>query len=139
MSSCNKCRLCEQRTHAVFGEGDVDAQLLFIGEGPGENEDLTGRPFIGRAGQKLDEMIAAMGLRREQVFIANVVKCRPPNNRAPVQDEIDACTPYLLKQIQTIRPRVIVTLVCRPRITCSRPKTRWAVYAADGTSGAASS
>lgn len=110
VSSCRKCRLCEGRTHVVFGEGDVDARLMFIGEGPGENEDLTGRPFVGRAGQKLDEMIAAMGLQREQVFIANVVKCRPPGNRAPAPDEIDACTPYLLKQIQTIRPKVIVTL-----------------------------
>jgi len=107
---CPKCRLCETRTQTVFGEGDVDAKLMFIGEGPGENEDLTGRPFVGRAGQLLDKMILAMGLQREQTYIANVVKCRPPNNRAPIPDETIACTPYLLEQIETIRPQVIVTL-----------------------------
>jgi DNA polymerase len=107
---CTRCRLCESRTQTVFGEGDVDAPILFIGEGPGENEDLTGRPFVGRAGELLDKMIAGMGLRREQVFIANIVKCRPPNNRAPLPDETATCTPYLETQIQTIRPRVIVTL-----------------------------
>lgn len=107
---CPKCRLCETRTQTVFGEGDVDAKLMFIGEGPGENEDLTGRPFVGRAGQLLDKMIQAMGLQREQVYIANVVKCRPPNNRAPMPDETAACTPYLLEQIETIRPQAIVTL-----------------------------
>jgi DNA polymerase len=110
VSGCTKCRLCETRTQTVFGEGDVDAKLMFIGEGPGENEDLSGRPFVGRAGQLLDKMIAAMGLSREQVYIANVVKCRPPNNRAPMPDETAACTPYLLEQIETIRPEVIVTL-----------------------------
>jgi len=107
---CPKCRLCETRTQTVFGEGDVDAKLFFIGEGPGENEDLTGRPFVGRAGQLLDKMIMAMGLQREQVYIANIVKCRPPNNRAPMPDETAACTPYLMEQIETVRPKVIVTL-----------------------------
>ncbi len=107
---CPKCRLCETRTKTVFGEGDVDAQLMFIGEGPGENEDLSGRPFVGRAGQLLDKMIAAMGLQREQTYIANIVKCRPPNNRAPMPDETAACTPYLMEQIETVRPKVIVTL-----------------------------
>jgi len=107
---CPKCRLCKTRTQTVFGEGDVDAELMFIGEGPGENEDLTGRPFVGRAGQLLDKMIAAMGLQREQVYIANIVKCRPPDNRAPMPDETAACTPYLMDQIETIRPKVIVTL-----------------------------
>src|SRR5690606_35402848 len=85
--NCTRCRLCESRTNTVFGEGDPDAQIFFVGEGPGENEDLQGRPFIGRAGQKLNEMIQAMGLSREKVFIANIVKCRPPKNRAPVPDE----------------------------------------------------
>ena len=85
---CPKCRLCESRTQTVFGEGDVDAKIFFIGEGPGENEDLTGRPFVGKAGQLLDKMILAMGLSREQVFIANIVKCRPPNNRVPAPDEV---------------------------------------------------
>lgn len=110
VKGCTKCVLCETRTQTVFGEGDVDAQLFFIGEGPGENEDLSGRPFVGRAGQLLDKMIAAMGLKREQVYIANIVKCRPPGNRAPAPEETTACTPYLVEQIQTVRPRVIVTL-----------------------------
>lgn len=110
VKGCTKCRLHETRTHTVFGEGDPDAKLLFIGEGPGESEDLSGRPFVGRAGQKLDEMIGAMGLKREQVFIANIVKCRPPGNRVPASEEVETCTPYLLRQIEIIRPRVIVTL-----------------------------
>jgi len=110
VSVCKKCRLCEARTRTVFGEGDPDAKLLFIGEGPGENEDLQGRPFVGRAGQLLDKMIAAMGLKREQVFIANIVKCRPPGNRVPAPDEVASCTPYLVRQIEIIRPKVIVTL-----------------------------
>ncbi len=107
---CPKCRLCKTRTQTVFGEGDVDAKLMFIGEGPGENEDLTGRPFVGRAGQLLDKMIAAMGLTREAVYISNIVKCRPPDNRAPMADETEACTPYLIEQIEIVRPQVIVTL-----------------------------
>jgi DNA polymerase len=107
---CKLCRLCETRTRTVFGEGDADAKIFFIGEGPGENEDLTGRPFVGKAGQLLDKMILAMGLKREQVFIANIVKCRPPNNRVPAPDEVSACTPYLERQLEIVRPRVIVTL-----------------------------
>jgi uracil-DNA glycosylase family 4 len=110
VKGCRLCRLCETRTHTVFGEGDCDAKIFFIGEGPGETEDLTGRPFVGKAGQLLDKMIVAMGLKREQVFIANIVKCRPPGNRAPAPDEIAACTPYLLEQLEIIRPRAIVTL-----------------------------
>jgi DNA polymerase len=107
---CTKCRLCEQRTHTVFGEGDVDAKILFIGEGPGETEDQTGRPFVGRAGELLNKMIAAMGLKREQVYIANIVKCRPPGNRVPAPDEVATCTPYLERQLGIIRPGAIVTL-----------------------------
>ena len=107
---CRLCRLCETRKNTVFGEGDPDAKIFFIGEGPGENEDLTGRPFVGKAGQLLDKMIAAMGLERKQVFIGNIIKCRPPNNRVPAPDEVAACTPYLVKQLEWIRPRVIVTL-----------------------------
>jgi len=107
---CPKCRLSETRTQTVFGEGDVDAPIFFIGEGPGETEDKTGRPFVGRAGQLLDQMIVAMGLKREQVYIANIVKCRPPQNRAPAPDEVETCTPYLVRQIEIIRPRAIVTL-----------------------------
>ena len=107
---CPKCRLSETRTQTVFGEGDVDAPIFFIGEGPGETEDKTGRPFVGRAGQLLDQMIVAMGLKREQVYIANIVKCRPPQNRAPAPDEVETCTPYLVRQIEIIRPKAIVTL-----------------------------
>jgi uracil-DNA glycosylase family 4 len=107
---CTRCRLCETRTQTVFGEGDVDAKIFFIGEGPGETEDKTGRPFVGRAGQLLDKMIAGMGLKREQVYIANIVKCRPPGNREPAPDEVATCTPYLQRQLEIVRPRVIVTL-----------------------------
>lgn len=110
VKGCPKCRLCETRTNTVFGEGAADARLMFIGEGPGENEDLSGRPFIGKAGELLTKMIGSMGLSREQVYIANVVKCRPPNNRVPQSDEVAACTPYLERQIEIIRPRAIVTL-----------------------------
>lgn len=110
VKGCTKCGLCKGRTQTVFGEGDIDAKILFIGEGPGENEDLTGRPFVGRAGELLDKMIGGMGLQRSQVYIANIVKCRPPDNRAPMPDETAACTPYLETQIETIHPKVIVTL-----------------------------
>lgn len=107
---CTKCRLCETRTNTVFGEGDPDARIFFIGEGPGENEDLQGRPFVGRAGELLNKWIAAMGLAREQVMIANIVKCRPPSNREPAPDEVATCTPYLQRQLEIVRPRVIITL-----------------------------
>lgn len=110
VKGCRKCRLCQTRTQTVFGEGDPEAHLMFIGEGPGENEDLQGRPFVGKAGQLLDRMIQAMGLSREKVYICNIVKCRPPNNRQPAPDETAACTPYLLQQIEIVRPKVIVTL-----------------------------
>lgn len=108
--SCTKCRLCESRTNTVFGEGNPDAEIFFIGEGPGETEDRTGRPFVGRAGELLDRMIAAMGLKREQVYIGNIVKCRPPGNREPAPDEVSTCTPFLERQIEIVRPKVIVTL-----------------------------
>ena len=108
--NCTLCKLCEQRSQTVYGEGDVDAPIFFIGEGPGEVEDRTGRPFVGPAGQKLDEMIFAMGLERKQVYIANIVKCRPPGNRVPLPDEVDACSPFLRRQIEIVRPKVIVTL-----------------------------
>lgn len=107
---CTKCRLHETRTNTVFGEGDPDAKIFFVGEGPGETEDLTGRPFVGRAGKLLDKMIAGMGLTRQQVFIANIVKCRPPQNRVPGADEVASCTPYLERQLEIVRPQVIVTL-----------------------------
>ncbi|MCC6580899.1 MAG: uracil-DNA glycosylase [Phycisphaeraceae bacterium] len=108
--SCTKCDLCRTRIQTVFGEGDPDTPLLFVGEGPGQTEDEQGRPFVGRAGELLNKMIVAMGLGREQVYIANVVKCRPPNNRPPTPVEVDACSGYLLRQIATLRPKVIVTL-----------------------------
>lgn len=131
--TCIKCRLCQTRTQTVFGEGDVDARLFFIGEGPGETEDQTGRPFVGRAGQLLDKMIAAMGLQREQVFIANIVKCRPPANRVPAPDEVATCTPYLERQLEIVRPQVIVTLgrpatsymLNDPKLTMNKSRGRW--------------
>jgi uracil-DNA glycosylase len=109
--SCVRCRLHEGRSRTVFGEGAPDAALMFVGEGPGEEEDRQGRPFVGRAGQLLNQMIHAMGLKREQVYIANVVKCRPPGNRTPMPDEAATCSGlYLWRQIRIISPRVIVTL-----------------------------
>lgn len=107
---CPHCTTATAHTQTVFGEGDPSARLMFIGEAPGETEDRVGRPFVGRAGEKLDEMIRAMGLKREQVYIANVLKSRPPENRTPLQHEVEACGPYLIEQILTIRPEVIVTL-----------------------------
>jgi len=110
IGDCTRCRLCEGRTHIVFGVGDPKARLMFVGEGPGAEEDAQGEPFVGRAGQKLNEMIRAIGLRREEVYIANVVKCRPPGNRAPEPDEIATCSRFLFAQIEAIRPQVIVAL-----------------------------
>lgn len=107
---CTKCALHEGRTHTVFGEGDPDADILFIGEGPGADEDEQGRPFVGRSGALLDKMIAAMGVQRRDVYIANVVKCRPPGNRAPTPAEAEVCAQYLRRQIATIQPKAIVTL-----------------------------
>ncbi len=107
---CAKCALSEGRTHAVPGEGDPRAGLMFVGEGPGQEEDIQGRPFVGRAGQLLTKIISAMAFERSQVFITNIVKCRPPGNRVPRREEVAACAPYLRAQIGAIRPRVIVTL-----------------------------
>ncbi len=110
VAGCVACPLCESRTRTVFGVGDPSARLMFIGEAPGFDEDRLGEPFVGKAGQLLDRMIAAMGLRREQVYIANVVKCRPPQNRAPEAREAVACLPYLRRQIDIVRPEVICLL-----------------------------
>lgn len=110
ISTCTLCGLCEGRTHAVPGEGSPQAKLMFIGEGPGADEDAQGRPFVGAAGQLLNKMIAAMGLKREDVYIANVVKCRPPKNREPLPEEIAACLPYLRTQVKWVQPKVIVCL-----------------------------
>ena len=108
--SCTDCRLHEGRTKAVPGEGDPDTEVVFVGEGPGFNEDRGGRPFIGRAGDLLVKLIATIGWRREDVFITNVVKCRPPDNRDPQPDEIAACSTYLHRQLEILDPAVIVTL-----------------------------
>jgi DNA polymerase len=109
-AGCTLCRLSEKRKTVVFGEGDPKAGVMFIGEGPGAEEDRTGRPFVGQAGQLLDRMIFAMGFRREEVYIANVVKCRPPGNRDPEEDEVAACADYLDRQIDLVEPSVIVAL-----------------------------
>jgi len=107
---CTRCRLASTRTQVVFGTGNPDADLMFIGEAPGRDEDLAGKPFVGRAGQLLTDIIKAMKLTREQVYIANVIKCRPPENRNPEPDEMEACRPYIERQIGFIKPKVIVTL-----------------------------
>jgi uracil-DNA glycosylase family 4 len=108
--ACTLCSLHQGRTHAVPGEGPSSADIMFIGEGPGFHEDRQGRPFVGAAGKFLEELLASIGLTREQVYIANVIKCRPPGNRDPLADELSACEPYLERQIQLVKPKVIVTL-----------------------------
>ncbi|MCU0665225.1 MAG: uracil-DNA glycosylase [Myxococcota bacterium] len=110
IGDCRLCALCEGRTNLVFGEGNPRAELVFVGEGPGRDEDLTGRPFVGEAGQLLDKIIAAMGLRREEVYICNIVKCRPPQNRVPLPDERSACRAFLEAQLRLIAPRIVVAL-----------------------------
>ncbi|MEA1051079.1 uracil-DNA glycosylase [Lamprobacter modestohalophilus] len=110
VAECRRCKLCQTRTKTVFGTGDRQAELLFVGEGPGQDEDRQGEPFVGRAGQLLNKMLAAVGLTREQVYIANIVKCRPPGNRNPEPDEASACRPYLERQIALIQPKLIVSL-----------------------------
>lgn len=110
IATCRKCFLCEGRTRTVPGEGNPRARLMFVGEGPGQTEDETGRPFVGRAGELLTQIIEAVELRRDDVFIANVVKCRPPQNRKPLPDEIAACSTYLERQIELVQPRVLVAL-----------------------------
>jgi len=108
--ACRRCRLAEGRANAVPGEGHPDTEVLFVGEGPGETEDRQGRPFVGRAGQFLVRLLGSLGWRREEVFITNVVKCRPPGNRDPQPDEIEACYPYLQRQLEVLEPALIVTL-----------------------------
>jgi uracil-DNA glycosylase len=111
LGDCTRCKLHQQgRKQIVFGVGNPHAELMFVGEGPGADEDAQGEPFVGRAGQLLNNMIKAMGLRREEVYIANVVKCRPPGNRTPERDECDTCSPFLMRQIAVIKPKVIVAL-----------------------------
>ncbi len=110
LGDCTRCKLHKGRNKIVFGDGNTNAELVFVGEGPGADEDMQGLPFVGRAGKLLTQMIEAMGLQRRDVYICNVVKCRPPENRAPEPDEVATCSPYLLRQIDTIRPKVIVCL-----------------------------
>ena len=110
IAGCTRCRLCEKRTTIVFGSGSPTARLVVIGEGPGEEEDRQGKPFVGRAGQKLTEMLSAVGITRDEVYICNIVKCRPPGNRNPEPDEIAACAPFLEGQLAAIQPAVICAL-----------------------------
>lgn len=111
IGECTRCPLAFQGRHKiVFGDGDAHARLMFVGEGPGADEDMQGLPFVGRAGQLLNNMISAMGLKREQVYIANIVKCRPPQNRVPEPEEANTCSPFLLRQIEIVAPEVIVAL-----------------------------
>jgi uracil-DNA glycosylase len=110
LGECTRCRLHKARTNIVFGVGNAKAQLVFVGEGPGHDEDVQGEPFVGRAGKLLTQMIEAMGLRREDVYICNVVKCRPPENRLPEKDEIATCSPFMIRQLAAIQPKVICCL-----------------------------
>jgi DNA polymerase len=124
-SNCTRCRLAGGRTHVVFGMGDAAAPLMFIGEGPGAEEDRQGLPFVGRSGKLLDQLLwEELGITRDRVYIANVVKCRPPDNRDPKPDEIDACRPYLSQQLDLIRPAVVVTL--------GRFAAQWLLETTDG-------
>lgn len=135
LGECSRCKLAGGRTRLVFGVGNPAAELMFVGEGPGADEDVQGEPFVGKAGRLLDKMIEAMGLRREDAYIANVVKCRPPGNRDPEPDEIEACEPFLKAQIDAIRPRVIVALgrfavqtLLRDATPITRQRGRWREY-----------
>jgi len=136
IGDCRRCKLCSGRTNVVFGVGSPRARLMFVGEGPGRDEDLQGEPFVGRAGQLLTDIITkGMGLKREDVYIANVVKCRPPENRNPEPDEVAACEPFLKKQIELVRPEVIVALgkfavqtLLRSKVPISRLRGNWHSY-----------
>jgi len=137
---CRSCKLCETRTQTVFGQGHAAARLVFVGEGPGYEEDQQGLAFVGKAGQLLTRMIAAMGLSRDEVFICNIVKCRPPDNRTPAPDEIAACWPYLDEQLRIIRPEVIVALgkpaaqtLLRTQESIGRMRGNWFEYYTSGS------
>ncbi|MBI4223502.1 MAG: uracil-DNA glycosylase, partial [Deltaproteobacteria bacterium] len=132
---CKRCRLCEGRKTIVFGVGNPKAELMFIGEGPGRDEDIQGEPFVGRAGQLLTKIIEAMGMKRSDVYIGNIVKCRPPENRAPLPDEIETCIPFLHQQIDSIKPKVIVCLgavayqaLLKTEQSISRMRGQWQEY-----------
>jgi DNA polymerase len=137
MGECSRCRLSRSRTQIVFGVGSPCADLMFIGEAPGEEEDRRGEPFVGRAGHLLDRMIASIGMSREEVYIANIVKCRPPRNRNPRDDEIKACGEFLAAQIEILSPRVIVALgkfaastLLGEEVAITRARGRWRSYGA---------
>lgn len=117
LGDCVRCKLHEFRTHIVYGEGNPAAELMFVGEGPGADEDAQGRPFVGAAGQLLDKIIQAIGMRREQVYIANVIKCRPPDNRTPEPDEAQTCQQFLFRQIAVVSPKIIVCLGNTPTVS----------------------
>ncbi len=110
INNCNKCKLCKNRKNIVFGVGNENAKIMFIGEGPGADEDLKGIPFVGKAGKLMDKAFLALGIKREDVYIANIVKCRPPNNRDPEPDEVAGCINYLRNQVMIIKPKIIVLL-----------------------------
>ena len=136
IGDCRRCKLHSGRTQVVFGVGNPNATLMFVGEGPGRDEDLQGEPFVGRAGQLLTDIITkGMGLRREDVYIANVVKCRPPQNRNPEPDEVASCEPFLKKQIELIRPKIIVALgkfavqtLTQSKVPITRLRGNWHAY-----------
>ena len=136
VAACRKCRLCESRTNVVPGQGHLKPEIMFIGEGPGADEDQQGLAFVGRAGQLLTEIIGAMGFTRDQVFIGNVVKCRPPDNRTPLPDEMAACLPYLKEQIALLKPKIIVALggtatkglFNDPKIAITKVRGTWMSY-----------
>ena len=135
LGECTRCRLHKQRNKIVFGAGNPRAELVFVGEGPGHDEDVQGLPFVGRAGKLLTQMIEAMGLSREQVYICNVVKCRPPENRKPEDDEVATCSPYLYRQLDVIRPKAIVCLggtaaqsLLKTKDSISRFRGQWFDY-----------
>jgi len=135
LGDCTRCGLHRERTHIVFGEGNPGADLVFVGEGPGRDEDRVGRPFVGEAGRLLTRIIQAMGLERKDVYICNVVKCRPPRNRDPEPDEARACGPFLEKQLEILKPRVICTLgrtagtaLLGDRFLTTRDRGRWSEY-----------
>jgi DNA polymerase len=138
--TCRRCRLAEHRTNAVPGEGHPDTEVLFVGEGPGQTEDRQGRPFVGRAGQFLVRLLASLGWRRDEVFITNVVKCRPPDNRDPLPEEIEACEPYLRRQLEVLQPALVVTLgrfsMARFRPGARISQVHGTHVAADPTTGA---
>jgi len=135
LGECTRCKLHKTRTNIVFGVGSPEARLMFVGEAPGEDEDLQGYPFVGKAGQLLTKMIEAMGLRREDVYICNTVKCRPPNNRNPEPDELLACEPFLKGQLVAVKPEAIVTLgkfaaqaLLREQTPITRLRGQWREY-----------